>query len=374
MGFRGRSLEGLVTPMFNQAFKGKRVWLSGHTGFKGAWLAEWLLALGAQVRGYALPPDQSQPLFGGLALGPRLESELADIRDVAAVRRSITDFQPDFVFHLAAQPLVRLSYEIPAETMATNVMGTVHVLEALRELRKPCAAVMVTSDKCYENLESGRPHEESDPMGGRDPYSASKGMAELAVASYQRSFFAADHPVRVASARAGNVIGGGDLAVDRIVPDILRARASRRPLAVRNPSATRPWQHVLEPLSGYLWLGACLARPKLAAIHGEVATNFNFGPDAEAVRTVGDLVEGFRRAWPDLQIESGPPGPHEAAKLSLSVAKAARVLSWAPVWDFEATVTRTAGWYSVPDSASACVGDIEAYVTAARRRRLPWTS
>ena len=360
--------------MFDQTFQGKRVWLSGHTGFKGAWLAEWLLALGAQVRGYALPPDQTQPLFSALALGPRLESAFSDIRDASAVRRSITDFQPDFVFHLAAQPLVRLSYEIPAETMATNVMGTVHVLEALRELRKPCAAVMVTSDKCYENLETGRPHEESDPMGGRDPYSASKGMAELAVASYQRSFFATEHPVRVASARAGNVIGGGDLAADRIVPDIIRARQAGRPLAVRNPSATRPWQHVLEPLSGYLWLGACLASPKLAVNTEEIATNFNFGPDAEAVRTVGDLVGGFVRAWPDLCVEAGPPGPHEAAKLSLSVAKAARALRWVPVWDFEATVTRTAGWYAVPDSAAACAADIEAYVTAARRRGLPWTS
>ena len=373
MGFRGRPLENLVTVMFDHAYKGKRVWLSGHTGFKGAWIAEWLLGLGAHVRGYALPPNQTQPLFGALAIGSRLQSEFSDICDATSVRRSIIDFQPDFVFHLAAQPLVRLSYEIPAETMATNVMGTVNVLEALRELRNPCAAVMVTSDKCYENLETSRPHEECDPMGGRDPYSASKGMAELAVASYRRSFFGSDHPVSLASARAGNVIGGGDLALDRIVPDILRARASRRPLAVRNPSATRPWQHTLEPLSGYLWLGACLARPKLATVLGEVATNFNFGPDAEAVRTVGDLVEGFRRAWPDLRVESGPPGPHEAAKLSLSVAKAARVLGWAPVWDFEATVTRTAGWYEVSDSAAACAADIEAYVTAARRRGLPWT-
>lgn len=360
--------------MFSHTYKGKRVWLSGHTGFKGAWLAEWLLTLGAHVRGYALPPDQTQPLFGALALVPRLESTFSDIRDASAVHRSITDFQPDFVFHFAAQPLVRLSYETPAETMATNVMGTVHVLEAMRELRKPCAAVMVTSDKCYENLETGRPHEEFDPMGGRDPYSASKGMAELAVSSYQRSFFGPDQIVRVASARAGNVIGGGDLALDRIVPDILRARASRRPLAVRNPSATRPWQHVLEPLSGYLWLGACLARPKLAAVPAEVATNFNFGPDAEAVRTVGDLVEGFRSVWSDLQVEAGPPGPHEAAKLSLSVAKAARVLRWGPVWDFETTVTRTAGWYAVPDSAAACTADIEAYVAAASRRGLPWTT
>ena len=360
--------------MFDQAYKGKRVWLSGHTGFKGAWLAEWLLSLGAHVHGYALPPDSSQPLFGGLSLGPRLESEFADIRDAAAVRRSITAFQPDFVFHLAAQPLVRLSYEIPTETLATNVMGTVHVLETLRDLRKPCAAVMVTSDKCYENLETGRPHEETDPMGGRDPYSASKGMAELAIASYQRSFFDANHPVRVASGRAGNVIGGGDLAADRIVPDIIRARTAGRALAIRNPSATRPWQHVLEPLSGYLWIGACLASPSLARVPAEVASGFNFGPDSEAVRTVGELVAAFAQAWPDLRIETGPPGPHEAAKLSLSIAKAERVLGWRPVWDFQHTVERTAGWYAQLSSREACKEDITAYVASARSQNLAWAS
>lgn len=359
--------------MFADSYRGRRVWLSGHTGFKGAWLAAWLRSLGAEVRGYALEPDEMQPLYAALGLGRGLDSQFADIRDAAVVRKSIQEFQPDFVFHLAAQPLVRLSYAIPSETMATNVQGTVHVLDALRDMRKPCAAVMVTSDKCYENLETGRPHEESDPMGGRDPYSASKGMAELAVASYQRSFFSADHPVRVASARAGNVIGGGDLAVDRIVPDIIRARQAGLPLAVRNPSATRPWQHVLEPLSAYLWLGACLASPKLAINPDEVATNFNFGPESEAVRSVGDLVAGFVRAWPDLRVEAGPPGPHEAAKLSLSIVKAQRVLRWSPVWDFNRTVERTASWYANPDSAEACTTDIAAYVEDARSLSLSWT-
>lgn len=360
--------------MFADSYRGRRVWLSGHTGFKGAWLAAWLRSLGAEVRGYALAPDETQPLYAALGLGNFIESQFTDIRDVAAVRKSLLDFQPDFVFHLAAQPLVRLSYEIPVETMATNVMGAVHVLDALRDLRKPCAAVMVTSDKCYENLETGRPHEETDPMGGRDPYSASKGMAELAVSSYQRSFFGSGHSVRVASARAGNVIGGGDLAVDRIVPDIIRARASGRPLAVRNPSSTRPWQHVLEPLSGYLWLGACLASPPLASVPEEVETSFNFGPDAEAVRTVGDLVSDFARFWPDLRVESGPPGPHEAAKLGLSIAKASRVLDWSPVWAFSRTVERTLGWYAVSNPSSACAADIGAYVADARQRGLKWTS
>lgn len=359
--------------MFSSSYHGRRVWLSGHTGFKGAWLAAWLTSLGAEVRGYALPPDATQPLYAALGLGDQLDSQFADIRDAAAVRKSILDFQPDFVFHLAAQPLVRLSYEIPVETMAINVLGTAHVLDALRSVGKSCAAVMVTSDKCYENNETGRPHEESDPMGGRDPYSASKGMAELAISSYQRSFFGPGQAVSVASARAGNVIGGGDLAVDRIVPDILRARATRRALAVRNPSATRPWQHVLEPLSGYLWLGACLASPHLAAESGQVATQFNFGPDADAVRSVGDLVGEFTRHWPDLCVEAGPPGPHEAAKLSLSVAKAHRVLGWSPVWDFSRTVERTAGWYAAIDARSACASDIAAYVVDARQQGLRWT-
>ncbi|MEY3949525.1 MAG: hypothetical protein RJB43_880 [Verrucomicrobiota bacterium] len=370
-------MEGLVIPMFDQSYQGKRVWLSGHTGFKGAWLAEWLLALGAHVHGYALPPDPAQPLFDGLTLGSRLKSQFADIRDAAVVRRSITDFQPDFIFHLAAQPLVRLSYEIPAETLATNVMGTVHVLDALRDLRKPCAAVMVTSDKCYENLETGRPHEESDPMGGRDPYSASKGMAELAVASYRRSFFGPAHQVRLASARAGNVIGGGDLAADRIVPDIFRARASGRTLAVRNPTSTRPWQHVLEPLSGYLWLGACLASPSRARVAAEVASGFNFGPRPEAVRTVGELTARFTQAWPDLRIESGPAGPHEAARLSLAITKAERVLGWRPVWDFDTTVRKTADWISGEAAGGVhrrlCADDLAAYAAAAGEADLAWT-
>ncbi len=363
--------------MFDQAYKGKRVWLSGHTGFKGAWLAEWLLSLGAHVHGYALPPDSAHSLFEGLSLGHRLESEFADIRDAAAVRSSIAEYQPDFVFHLAAQPLVRLSYEIPLETMATNVMGTAHVLDTLRMLRRPCAAVMVTSDKCYENLETGRPHEETDPMGGRDPYSASKGMAELAVSSYLRSFFDSNHPVRVASVRAGNVIGGGDLAADRIVPDIRRARATGQALTIRNPSATRPWQHVLEPLSGYLWTGACLASPSRAYVPAEVSSGFNFGPQAEAVRTVGELVAAFARAWPNLRIEISPAGPHEAGRLSLSISKVKRVLGWQPVWNFDTTVRKTADWISGEAAGRVhrqlCDEDMAAYAAAAREAGLPWT-
>lgn len=360
--------------MFCSAYKDRRVWLSGHTGFKGAWLAFWLTSLGAKVRGYALAPEANQPLHGALGLADRLDSRFADVRDAGQVLDSITEFRPDYVFHLAAQPLVRASYADPCGTISTNVMGTVHVLDALRRLKDPCAAVIVTSDKCYENPETGRPHVESDPMGGRDPYSASKGMAELAVRSYRSSFFAAGQPVRVASARAGNVIGGGDLADDRIVPDIVRARHDGRPVKVRNPAATRPWQHVLEPLAGYLWLGACLARPGLAPVPTAIESGFNFGPAVESVRPVRDLVAGFSSLWPDLRVEDGPAGPHEASRLSLSVEKASAVLGWRPVWNFDQAVSRAAGWYDAADSSSACAEDLGAYCRDATALRLPWTT
>lgn len=231
----------------NRAFEGKRVWLSGHTGFKGSWLSEWLLQFGAVVHGYALVPDTIPSLFDQLGLAVRLEHEVADIRELDSVRRSINSFRPDFVIHMAAQPLVRRSYAIPVETYETNVMGTVHVLEALRCISSSCSVVIVTTDKCYENHESGRAYEETDSLGGHDPYSSSKAMAEIATSAYRNSYFLKS-PVRVASARAGNVIGGGDWAEDRIVPDAMRALDRGDVIAVRNPKAVRPWQHVLEPL------------------------------------------------------------------------------------------------------------------------------
>ena len=245
--------------MFGGAFRGKNVWLSGHTGFKGAWLAHWLLGLGAKVHGFALPPATEPALFDQLGLVNQMEHQLADIRDSGAVAASIAAVQPDFVFHLAAQAILRTSYEIPIETYATNVMGTIHVLEALRALKKPCAAVLVTTDKCYENREWVYGYREDDPLGGYDPYSSSKAAAEIAISAWRRSFFG-EHPVRVASGRAGNVIGGGDWAKDRIVPDCIRHLQRNESIPVRNPRATRPWQHVLEPLSGYLWLAARVAQ------------------------------------------------------------------------------------------------------------------
>jgi len=322
------------------AFCGKRVWLSGHTGFKGSWLSQWLLELGAVVHGYALAPETTPALFDQLKLSDRLEHEIADIRDAESVRHSVNAFRPDFLLHLAAQPLVRRSYAMPLETYETNVMGTIHVLEALRGLSTPCAAVIVTTDKCYENHESGRAYEESDPMGGRDPYSSSKAMAELASEAYRKSYFQ-NRPVRIATARAGNVIGGGDWAEDRIVPDAMRALDQGLQISVRNPSAVRPWQHVMEPLGGYLQLARRLS------VDPSVAGAFNFGPDPESNRTVSDLVGEILKHRPGDWVDSSDPSAlHEAALLNLSINKANRILGWRPLWNFGQAVEKTTTWYA----------------------------
>jgi CDP-glucose 4,6-dehydratase len=332
-----RTLENVVN--LRQAFQGKRVWLSGHTGFKGSWLSEWLLQLGAIVHGYALEPDTTPALFEQLGLASRLEHEVADIRDAEAVRLSIHAFRPDYVIHMAAQPLVRRSYAIPVETYETNAMGTVNVLEALRNFSHPCAAVIVTTDKVYQNHESGHAYEESDPLGGHDPYSSSKAMAEIATSAYRSSFFQ-NGPVKVASARAGNVIGGGDWAEDRIVPDAMRALDRGEKIAVRNPKAVRPWQHVLEPLGAYLLLAGKLVSD------ASLATSFNFGPGPEANRSVRDLTEEILKhrqgSWEDV---SDPDALHEATLLNLSIEKACKILDWIPHWDFSTTIEKTASWY-----------------------------
>lgn len=359
--------------MFNNAFQGKRVWLSGHTGFKGAWLAEWLLSLGADVHGYALAPDTQPSLFNQLGLASRLGHEIADIRDPESVRSSLERVRPDFVFHLAAQPLVRRSYADPVETYNTNVMGTIHVLESLRSLARPCNAVLVTTDKCYENREHGLPYGEEDHLGGRDPYSSSKAMAEIAIAAYRQSYFSSNNsPIRVASARAGNVIGGGDWAADRIVPDAMRALQQGAPIPVRNPLATRPWQHVLEPLSGYLWLGANLAQKT------EAPPSLNFGPDPESNRSVEDLVREILLHWPGSWVDqSNPTALHEAKLLSLSIDKAFQTLKWKPVWNFSQTLFHTVEWYRAihlnPSHSLALTrSQIAAYGSAARLANLAW--
>ncbi|MBW8782340.1 MAG: CDP-glucose 4,6-dehydratase [Verrucomicrobia bacterium] len=418
---------------FGGVYAGKRVLLTGHTGFKGAWLAEWLLALGAEVTGFALPPPTTPSLFEQLGLASRLRHVEGDVRDLSAVRRVVEETKPDFVFHLAAQPLVRLSYEQPTETFAINVMGTANVLEALRcyqnefnagasvqgassgssnagtgtgdlnSSRSPrsVVAVMITTDKCYENKEWVHSYREEDSMGGYDPYSASKGAAELVIASYRRSYFSVpDSPVKLASARAGNVIGGGDWALDRIVPDCMRALARGEIIPVRNKIATRPWQHVLEPLSGYLLLASELARAVQGASSGSSSENtgagtgdlnhtdterlkalssaFNFGPALTSNRTVAELVQEILRHWPGRwEDKSDPRAVHEAKLLNLATDKAHHFLRWKPVWNFEQTIEHTVMWYRQVAASAALVPALTAkhiadYTAAARLQGIAW--
>jgi CDP-glucose 4,6-dehydratase len=335
-------------------YSGRKVWISGHTGFKGSWLAEWLLELGAEVSGYSLQPPTRPSLFEQLELAKRLDHHIADINDAIAVRAAIHEFKPDFVFHLAAQPLVRASYRNPVETFSTNVLGTAHVLDALRDASHPCTAVFITTDKCYENRDWVHGYRENDRLGGYDPYSASKAAAELVIDSYRRSFF--NQPgsnVRIASARAGNVIGGGDWAEDRIVPDAIRHLIHGKSIPVRNPRATRPWQHVLEPLGGYLSLAAHLS---LAKESGELASAFNFGPNVQSNRSVEELVTEIFKSWPGQWEHLPPPGPalHEARLLHLNHDKAYHLLGWEPKWNFATTIKHTVDWYrNVNDGGNA---------------------
>lgn len=365
-------------------FAGKTVWLSGHTGFKGSWLAQWLLDLGANVHGFALEPHTSPSLFSQLDLEHRLEHEIGDLRDAAAVNASIKRAQPDFVFHLAAQAIVRTSFAEPVATYATNVMGTIHVLETLRTLDRPCAAVLVTTDKCYENKEWVHGYREDDKLGGYDPYSSSKGAMEIAIASWRRSFFS-NHSVRVASGRAGNVIGGGDWATDRIVPDSIRALQIGAPVPVRNKIATRPWQHVLDPLACYLWLAAVLSQPTRRPYPADLfASAFNFGPDLNSNRTVAELVTQVLRHWPGTWEDRSEPGAvHEAKLLNLATDKAFHLLGCKPVWGFEQAIEATVSWYraahTLPEGSSATPALIELtsrqiaqYRRDAEALGLPW--
>jgi len=329
-----------------EAFSGRRVLVTGHTGFKGAWICEWLLALGAEVHGFSLEPDTEPSLFDQLDLANRIHGHrIGDVRNAKVIHQTMVEVRPDFVFHLAAQPLVRYSYKNPVETFETNVTGTLNVLEALRVAARPTTCVVITTDKVYENDGAGTAFEESDSLGGHDPYSASKGAAEIVVHSYRRSFFQ-DGPVRVGTARAGNVIGGGDWARDRIVPDIIRALQAGEPIPVRNPSATRPWQHVLEPLGGYLALAQALEKAG-SSEERERLSRFNFGPAPGGERPVRDLLEEMLKhcpgTWEDL---SDATAVHEATRLDLSIARAQRELGWQPKWNFEQTVRETMLWYN----------------------------
>ena len=353
-----------------ETYRGRRVLVTGDTGFKGSWLCEWLLAMGADVVGIGLEPNTSPALFDQLDLAGRMDHRVLDIRDRAAVAKLIKEVQPDILLHLAAQPLVRLSYDIPVETYATNVMGTVHLLDALRQLDKPCAGVFITTDKCYENKEWLHSYREEDPMGGHDPYSSSKGACEIAIQSFRKSFF--NHPrergIAIASARAGNVIGGGDWALDRIVPDCIRALTRGEAIPVRNRHATRPWQHVLEPLGGYLLLAAELWRdlngePLISARFGleMLCGAFNFGPALASNRPGAELLTEVLKHWSgSWDDRSDPRAPHEASLLNLSIDKAQHVLGWAPVWNFASTIEHTVGWYRGVAVDAACPRDLTA--------------
>lgn len=320
-------------------WKEKRVLVTGHTGFKGGWLCLWLEALGARVSGLALEPDTNPNMFDQLGLATMIDHAIIDIRDQELVSQRIEQVQPEVVFHLAAQPLVLRSYEEPVETWQTNVTGTLHVLDALRRSGRPATLVISTTDKVYENQEQIEAYRETDRLGGHDPYSASKAATELLAASWRDSF-AGDGLLRIATARAGNVIGGGDFAENRIVPDIVRALSAGRAIEVRNPKAVRPWQHVLEPLSGYLKLAQQLHEDPA------YARAYNFGPAAGDFRSVSDLVDAALRVWPGRWEDmSNPHAHHEAGLLAVASDIAHSHLGWAPCWAFEAAVEQTLEWY-----------------------------
>jgi CDP-glucose 4,6-dehydratase len=356
------------------SYRGRNVFLTGHTGFKGAWLSEWLLSLGSNVTGYSLDPPTQPNLFDALHLPNRVRHVRADIRDADHLASEVRSAEPSVIFHLAAQAIVRRAYVDPRETFDANVMGTVNLLEAARACPSVLAVVIVTSDKCYENHDVDQVFRETDPMGGRDPYSASKGCAELVTAAYRDSFF--QNGATVASVRAGNVIGGGDWASDRIIPDCVRALVAGEPVIVRNPAAVRPWQHVLEPLSGYLHLGALMLQ------HGRRYEGpWNFGPtDAGGNQPVRWVVDRFLSEWGSgtwTTPADAATQPHEAHTLSLDNTKAHEQLGWAPVWDGQTAVRQTASWYREYYRATGVARDLvddqlNAFQDDARTVGLPW--
>lgn len=344
-------------------FRNKRVLVTGDTGFKGSWLCLWLAEAGAQVYGYALPPERSNDHFNLLNLSKRINHQDGDIRNLAETEACFTKAQPEFVFHLAAQALVRRSYRDPKETYDTNVMGSINVLECVRNTPSVRTLIFVTSDKCYKNNEWVWGYRENDELGGHDPYSASKAAAELVFSSYGDSFFSARENLGYASVRAGNVVGGGDWSEDRIVPDCIRALTESRAILLRKPMSTRPWQHVLEPLAGYLRLAAALySSPR------EFSGAWNFGPSDEATRTVQELAHDIVKAWGSGRVETqiSSANPHEAGQLRLNCDKAMRKLGWGPCWNFTRTVQETVSWYrqslSAQDVYAISAAQVRAYM------------
>jgi len=365
--------------MFSGYYEGRRTLVTGHTGFKGGWLSLWLKKLGAKVCGLSLPPP-TRPSFHDIIRKDVFKQEIrCDIQRFEPLKAALRKADPEIIFHLAAQPIVRQSYAEPLKTFQTNATGTANLLEAVRQLELPCPVVVVTSDKCYENREWEFAYRENDPLGGHDVYSMSKAAAELVAQSWYRSFFRPNPKLGpVVTARAGNVIGGGDYALDRILPDCMRALMKKKPILVRNPAAVRPWQHVLECLSGYLWLGARITKePKNSKLIGA----FNFGPDPAARQPVRRLVEEVLATWPGQWVDgSDPKSVHEAALLTLAIEKAGALLSWTPAWDFKDAVSRSVEWYRArhgggrTDMLNFSLGQIDAYAAAARSKAAAWAA
>lgn len=365
-----------MSSLYLSRFCGASVIIIGHTGFKGAWLTAWLKQLGANITGIALDPTTSPSHFTSANIGDGINDLRIDLRDHQAIECAIIEAQPDFVFHLAAQAFVRRSYNDPIETWHVNVLGTLHVLESLRKINKRCAAVIVTSDKCYENVEWVWGYRETDALGGADPYSASKAAVELAVRSHVKSFFSkSESKVRICSARAGNVIGGGDWGEDRIIPDCVRAWSLEQIAELRRPNATRPWQHVLEPLSGYLNLALALFDRQ--ELHGE---SFNFGPPAQQNYTVLELVTRMAQYWERVRwkdVSSKANGPYESSLLKLNCDKALFFLRWHAVMPFDVTVHMTAEWYrnfyfNSLEIETTTIAQITTYMEYAERNGLEW--